>query len=162
MLNHITKRDPAPVRTHRHTKLCRHQNDRHHIIHPRHPYGINLTIPNRSSFKKLLKNHRRSRMLTTSKLKRFLFEAFRKLNIPKNIIPCDGFLHPLQSKRPVIRHMFLGFSHSPELISIHHQRLIISNRFPHELKPSHILGRIQSYLHFEGVKSFLLKLTNCC
>ena len=86
MLNHIAKRDPSPMRTNRHTKLCRHQNDRHHIIHPRHPYGINLTIPNRSTFKKLLKNHRRSCVLTTSKLKRFLFEAFRKLKIPENVI----------------------------------------------------------------------------
>ena len=49
VLDHVAKSDAAAVRTNRYAELCRHQNNRHHVIDAGNSNSVNLAILDRSA-----------------------------------------------------------------------------------------------------------------
>ena len=108
----------------------------------------------------MLEDHGRRRLFAAGKIKGGIGEGLGQFYITEYIVAGDGFLDPLQAKRPVLLDVLLGLGQSPELVGINHQLRVLPDGVAHEPNARHVQGGVLTDLQLKCIEPFRLQFAD--
>ena len=148
--------------THRNSKLRSHQQNRQILVHATDAATVDLTEINRTRLHELLEHDAVLAVFTGRDFNRAYCIAYDR--VAQYVVGARGFFNPVGIIFRQFKHPANGIVHIPELVGVHHQKIVRTDLFADDCGAAFVLFEIAPDFHLECGppfrESFLTEPTN--